>query len=60
MSAADVQRSLGTRELNAVFTPAPELAYQAIRGQQSMLQMDPQSYAAQQTLKLVNQIVEPQ
>jgi pilus assembly protein CpaE len=60
MSAADVQRSLGTRELNAVFTPAPELAYQAIRGQQSMLHSDPQSYAAQQTLKLVNQIVEPQ
>lgn len=59
MSAADVQKSLG-RELEAVFTPAPELAFQAVRAQQSMLHSDPQSYTAQQTFKLVNLIAEPQ
>jgi hypothetical protein len=58
MNAAELQKSLG-RDLDAVFTPAPELAHQATRTQQSMLQVDGQSYTAQQTLKLVNLIAEP-
>lgn len=58
MNAAELQKALG-RELDAVFTPAPELAYQATRTHQAMLTMDPQSYTAQQTLKLVNLIAEP-
>lgn len=58
MSAADVQKAMG-RDLDAVFTPAPELAFQAARLHQAMLLTDPQSFAAQQTLKLVNLIKEP-
>jgi pilus assembly protein CpaE len=58
INAAELQKAIG-RELDAVFTPAPELAYQATRTQQSMLQVDGQSYTAQQTLKLVNLIAEP-
>lgn len=58
VNAAELQKQLG-RELDAVFTPAPELAYQATRQQQSMLETDLQSYSAQQTLKLVNLIAEP-
>jgi pilus assembly protein CpaE len=58
ISAAEVQKALG-KDLDAVFTPAPELAFQAVRAQQSMLQSDPQSYTAQQTMKLVNLISEP-
>lgn len=58
MNAAELQKALG-HELNAVFTPAPELAHNATRMQQSMLKVDGQSYTAQQTLKLVNLIAEP-
>jgi DNA-binding response OmpR family regulator len=55
MSAADVQKNLGV-EIDAVFTPAPELAFQAARANQSMLAIDPQSFTAQQAAKVVNLI----
>ncbi len=58
VNAAELQKQLG-RELDGVFTPAPELAHQATRQQQSMLETDEQSYTAQQTLKLVSLITEP-
>jgi CheY-like chemotaxis protein/MinD-like ATPase involved in chromosome partitioning or flagellar assembly len=58
MSAADVQKSLGV-EIDAVFTPAPELAYQAARTNQSMLSVDPQSFTAQQAAKVASLITEP-
>jgi len=57
ISAADVQKTLG-KDLAAVFTPAPELAFQAARSHQAMLSVDPQSFTAQQMLKLVNLIKE--
>lgn len=57
ISANDVQKSLGM-EVSAVFTPAPELAYRAAHTHQSMLATDPESFTAQQTLKLVNLITE--
>lgn len=55
MTAADVQKNLGT-EIDAVFTPAPELAFQAARNNQPMLVVDPQSFTAQQAAKVVNLI----
>lgn len=58
LNAAGLQDLLG-RELDAVFTPAPELAHQATRNKQSMLEADPQSYTAQQTMKLVELINNP-
>lgn len=58
MNAADVQRALGL-EINAVFTPAPELAFRAIQMHQTMVTLEPDSYTAQQTLKLVDKIMEP-
>ncbi|MEX2160928.1 MAG: response regulator [Anaerolineales bacterium] len=57
MNAADVQKSLGVM-LDVVFTPAPELAYQAARNKQAMVTTEPQSFIAQQVLKLVNIITE--
>lgn len=58
VNAAELQKQLG-HDIDAVFTPAPELAYQATRQQQSMLETDEQGYSAQQTQKLVNAITEP-
>lgn len=58
MSAADIQRTLGV-EMSGVFTPAPELAYQAAQAHLSMVAMDPESFTAQQTLKLIDLITEP-
>ena len=58
MNVTDVQRALGL-EITAVFTPAPELAFRAIQMQQAMVALEPDSFTAQQTLKLVNQIMEP-
>jgi pilus assembly protein CpaE len=58
MSAADVQKVLG-KDLDAVFTPAPELAFQAARSAQAMLTIDPQSFTTQQTFKLVNLVTSP-
>ncbi|MEX1071255.1 MAG: response regulator [Anaerolineales bacterium] len=57
MSAADVQKTLGT-DIDAVFTPAPELAFQAARSNQAMVSIDPQSFTAQQAAKVVNLITE--
>ncbi len=58
MNAAEIQRALGL-EISTVFTPAPELAYQAQHSHQSMLAVQPDSFTAQQTLKLVNLITSP-
>jgi len=58
VNAAELQKQLN-HDIDAVFTPAPELAHQATRQQQSMLETDPQSYSGQQTLKLVTLIAEP-
>jgi Flp pilus assembly CpaE family ATPase len=58
LSATDIQRTLGL-EITAVFTPAPELAFHAAQMHQSMLAMDPNSFTAQQTAKLVKQLKQP-
>ena len=58
MSAVDVQRALGL-EISSVFTPAPELAFKAIQMHQAMVVTEPDSFTAQQMLKLVDQIMEP-
>lgn len=58
MSGADVQKALGL-DVGAVFTPAPELAYQAARVNQPMLLVEPDSFTTQQTLKLVNVLTQP-
>ena len=58
MSATEVEKALGVN-LNVVFTPAPELSYQAARSKQAMVTMDPDSYIAQQTAKLVEVLAEP-
>ncbi|MEX1246897.1 MAG: response regulator [Anaerolineales bacterium] len=57
MSAADVQKSLGV-PLDVVFTPAPELAHQAARVKQAMVATEPQSFTAQQVMKLVSLLTE--
>jgi DNA-binding response OmpR family regulator len=53
MSIAEIQKALNV-EIDAVFTPAPELAYLAARQHQPMLMTEPDSFTAQQTLKLAN------
>jgi CheY-like chemotaxis protein len=58
MTAADLEKALEI-QLDVVFTPAPELAYQACRAHRPMVTVDPQSYTTQQTLKLVAQLTEP-
>jgi MinD-like ATPase involved in chromosome partitioning or flagellar assembly len=58
MNAAEIQHELGL-EFSAVFTPAPELAFRAVQMHQSMLTVEPDSFTAQQTLKLVKLIMEP-
>jgi MinD-like ATPase involved in chromosome partitioning or flagellar assembly len=57
MSIAEIQKALNV-EIDAVFTPAPELAYQAARQQQPMLMTEPDSFTAQQTLKLANMVTQ--
>ncbi|HEX9597392.1 MAG TPA: hypothetical protein VF982_10975, partial [Anaerolineales bacterium] len=57
MSITELQRSIGT-EVSAVFTPAPELAFQAIQTHQSMLAADPNSFTAQQTMHLASLVTE--
>jgi DNA-binding response OmpR family regulator len=59
MSIAEIQKALNT-EIDAVFTPAPELAYLAARQQQPMLMTEPDSFTSQQTLKLANMIAQPE
>lgn len=58
MNAVDAQRALGV-EIDTVFTPAPELAFNAIQMHKAMVAAEPDSFIAQQTMKLVNQIMEP-
>lgn len=58
MNAPEIQRTLGI-DVHAVFTPVPDLAFQAAQSHQSMLTLDPNSFTAQQVLKLVDQITAP-
>jgi pilus assembly protein CpaE len=58
MSAPDVQKQLGT-VVDAVFTPAPELAFQAARAGQPMISIDAQSFTAQQAKKVAALVTEP-
>lgn len=58
MSASDVQKAIGAK-VEAVFTPAPELAYQAARMTEAMVLVEPDSFTAQQTAKLVNFLLQP-
>lgn len=55
MSASSVQQELGY-ELSTVFTPAPELAYQAASLQKAMVSIDPNSLTKQQMDKLVDNL----
>ena len=57
LTGAEIQKTLDM-DVQAVFTPAPELAFQAARSHQPMTVVDPESFTAQQTLKLVNLFVE--
>lgn len=59
MAIAEIQNALGV-PVQAVFTPAPELAYQAARTQEPMLLAEPSSFTAQQTLKLASTLTEPE
>jgi hypothetical protein len=58
MSASDVQKAIGAK-VEAVFTPAPELAYQAARVTDAMVLVEPDSFTAQQTSKYVNLLLQP-
>jgi hypothetical protein len=58
MSASDVQKAIGAK-VEAVFTPAPELAYQAARVTDAMVLVEPDSFTAQQTAKYVNLLLQP-
>ncbi|MCW5878636.1 MAG: response regulator [Anaerolineales bacterium] len=51
MNANEAQKELGI-ELEAVFTPAPELAYQAARTHQPMVSLEGASFTSQQADKL--------
>ncbi len=51
MNANEAQKELGI-ELEAVFTPAPELAYQAARTHQPMVSLEGASFTAQQADRL--------
>jgi CheY-like chemotaxis protein/MinD-like ATPase involved in chromosome partitioning or flagellar assembly len=57
MTATEVEQALGIK-LDVVFTPAPELAYQASRSKQPMVTIEPKSYTAQQTLKMATLLTE--
>lgn len=52
MNANEAQKELGI-ELESVFTPAPELAYQAARTHQPMVSLEGASFTAQQADRLV-------
>lgn len=59
MTAMEVEKALGVK-LDVVFTPAPELSYQAARTKMPMVSVDANSFVTQQTLKLVALLTEPQ
>ena len=56
LSITSVQKELNY-DLNTIFTPAPELAYQAASTQKPMIVIDPDSFTKQQVLKLVNALI---
>jgi MinD-like ATPase involved in chromosome partitioning or flagellar assembly len=57
LSPNDVERMLKI-ELAVVFTPAPELAHQAARSNQTIVEMYPDSFITQQIYRLVNLVAE--
>ncbi|MGH2582176.1 MAG: response regulator [Anaerolineales bacterium] len=57
MNPKMVQEAIGL-EIRAVFTPAPELAFQAARAHRAMVELDPNSFTAQQTKKLISHLSE--
>ncbi len=59
MTAIEVEQALG-KKLDVVFTSAHELAYQAYRTKQPMVTLEPQSYTAKQTLKIVTLLTKPE
>lgn len=56
--ATEISSELGY-DLTGIITPAPELAYQAARLQQPMLNLQPESLTTQQVNKLAKSIVAP-
>lgn len=58
MSANDIKKAIGA-EVEAVFTPAPELAFQAARTTEPMVFVEPDSFTAQQTAKFVSLLLQP-
>ncbi|MCW5877029.1 MAG: response regulator [Anaerolineales bacterium] len=58
MNANEAQKELGI-ELEAVFTPAPELAYQAARTHQPMVSLEGESFTGQQAERLAKLLTEP-
>lgn len=58
LSVSDLEKALGAA-LAAVYTPAPELAFQAAREHSPMASVDPESFTAQQSAKLASLILEP-
>jgi len=56
LSITAIQKELGY-DFSSVFTPAPELAYQAANSQKPMIVVDPESFTKQQVLKLIEVII---
>ncbi len=56
LTITSLQKELGY-DLSTIFTPAPELAYQAANNQKPMIIIDPDSFTKQQTLKLVDVLI---
>jgi len=57
LSWSQVQEQLG-RQISVVFTPAPELAYQAATNNMPMIKQQPESMTAQQFSKLAERLVQ--
>ncbi len=58
LSGTDLEKALG-RPIDAVYTPAPELAFQAARRRQPMGETDPESFTAKQSAKLAELVLSP-
>lgn len=58
LSGSELEKALG-RPLDAVYTPAPELAFQAARRKEPMGETDPESFTAKQSAKLAELVLSP-
>jgi DNA-binding response OmpR family regulator len=58
LSGSDLEKAL-SRSIDAVYTPAPELAFHAARRKQPMGEADPESFTAKQSAKLADLILSP-